>query len=375
MIYDTIIVGAGPAGTYAGNLLAKAGLKVALIDYKHFPRDKLCGGLLTCKTIDLLQSILPLENIPKFDITSSHVFYQGQLSASFQLLSTGYTVRRLQFDTLLVEIAKRQGVHVYFGVSLQSINFADKEIYLSDGKKLKYSVLIGADGVLSRVRKIAGLQKNEMGFCLETHVPWTSLKNIDRLVVGGIEIYYGDLHHGYGWIFPCKDSVAIGVGNLTKGISQRNILAKYNRFLDETLSSGSEKITITGAYLPSGTSVALGTPQYEELFLIGDAAGLIDPFTGEGIYYALASAKIAAESIISDSPICSNYKQRMKPITDMVRDTVYIRDRIYSSATIKHLIDFMQSYLLYSERLIDETILRYTKTYADTYEEIKFYNR
>lgn len=373
MVYDTVIIGAGPAGAFAGCLLAKAGLTVALVDRRNFPRDKLCGGLLTYKTVDILQPVLPAEQFLKFDITASHVFYQGQSTASFRLLSPAYTVHRLQFDALLVEIAREQGSHTYFGASLQSIDFNQREVYLSDGHRLKYSTLIGADGALSRVRYLAGLPKNDMGFCVEIHIPWDHLKESERLFTGGIEIYYGDYPNGYGWIFPNKDSVTVGVGNLVLGLAEKEILTQYRRFLAEVTTSESSKPA--GAYLPSGTSVALNAPLYEELCLIGDAAGLIDPFTGEGIYYAFLSAKAAADSIASGRPVCREYARQMEHVVKTIRDTVRIRNRIYTPAVLKNLLDFMHSALQYSEQLIDETIVRYTKSYVDAYDEIKYYSR
>ena len=375
MIYDVVIIGAGPAGSYAGCLLAKAGLKTALIDRMEFPKDKLCGGLLTCKTMELLQPICRMGELPKFDVVLSHVFYQDRLTASFRLLSPACTVRRLQFDTRLVETAQEQGTDAYLGIPLRSIDFAAKEVGLSDGRTLKYSALIGADGVHSTVRRLAGLPKNEMGFCLETHAPWTLLKEPGRANAGGIEIYYGDYPNGYGWMFPCKDSVAVGVGNLAQGMPEVDILTQYHSFLDKVLSRSSRPIKLAGAYLPSGTSVVLGTSRYEGLCLVGDAAGLIDPFTGEGIYYALLSARAAAESIVSGNPVYPEYKCRMRQVTAAIQDTVHVRDRIYSPTILKHSMAFMQSAVQYSEKLIDETIVRYTKTYADAYEEIKYYSR
>lgn len=373
MIYDAVIVGAGPAGACAGYWLAAAGLKTALVDRRKFPREKLCGGLLTYKTVDMLRAILPVEGIPKYGISASHVFHHGQSVASFQLLSEAYTVRRSQFDTLLVEVAEKQGVHAYLGESLQAIDFAQKEVRLSGGHSLRYSVLIGADGALSRVRQFAGLPKNEMGFCVESHVPWKLLRNSDHLRNGGIEIYYGDYPDGYGWTFPCEDSAAVGVGNLAQGMMEKEILTQYQKFLADVLIA--TDIKPAGAYLPSGTSVVLGAPPYENLCLIGDAAGLIDPFTGEGIYYALLSAKTVADSIVSGKPAYPEYERRMSRIVQGIRDTVHIRNRVYSPSVLKHSLDFMQNACRYSEELIDETIVRYTKTYANAYEEIKFYSR
>lgn len=373
MIYDAVIIGAGPAGACAGYWLAAAGLKTALVDRRKFPREKLCGGLLTYKTVDMLRAILPVEGIPQYSISASHVFHHGQPVASFKLLSAAYTVRRSQFDTLLVEAAEKRGVHTYLGESLQTVDFVQKGVRLSGGHSLGYSVLIGADGALSRVRRFSCIPKNEMGFCIESHVPWEVLRNPDHLRNGGIEIYYGDFSDGYGWIFPCEDSVAVGVGNLAQGMTEQEILTKYQKFLADVLIS--TDIKPAGAYLPSGTSVALGTPLYENLCLIGDAAGLIDPFTGEGIYYALLSAKTATDAIVSGKPAYPEYERRMSRIVQEIQDTVGIRNRIYSPSVLKHSLNFMQNASQYSEKLIDETIVRYVKTYAVAYDELKFYSR
>lgn len=373
MIYDAVIIGAGPAGACAGYQLANAGLKTALIDRRKFPRDKLCGGLLTYKTVEMLRTILPVEAVPSYPISASHVFYCGQAAASFQLLSDAYTVRRSQFDTLLVEAAEKEGVHTYLGESVQSVDCLRKEVRLSCGDNLRYSVLIGADGALSRVRQFSGLPKNETGFCIEAHLPWELLRQPERLLANGIEIYFGDYPDGYGWIFPCKDSVAVGVGNLTQSMGEKEILTRYQKFLSDVMIT--TEIKPAGAYLSSGTSVALGVPSYENLLLIGDAAGLIDPFTGEGIYYALLSAKLAAESILSGKPAYPEYEQRMSRVVREIQNTVHIRNRIYSPAILKRSLDFMQTACRYSEELIDKTIVRYVKTYADAYEELNFYSR
>lgn len=373
MIYDAVIIGAGPAGACAGYWLSAAGLKTALVDRRKFPREKLCGGLLTCKTVDILRTVLPVEEIPKLAITASHVFHHGQPAASFRLLSQAYTVRRPRFDALLVEAAEKRGVHTYLGESLLDVDFEQKEVFLSGGRKLGYSALIGADGALSRVRRLAGFPKNEMGFCAEAHVPWDLLRDPDRLRAGGIEIYYGDYPDGYGWVFPCEDSVAVGVGNLTRGMAEKRIMDQYRQFLGDVLTTADVKPA--GAYLPSGTSVVLGGPPYEDLCLIGDAAGLIDPFTGEGIYYAVLSAKAVADALASGKPAYPEYERRMRRTAGEIRDTVHIRNRVYSPSVLKHSLDFLQSACRYGEELIDETIVRYVKTYADAYEEIKYYSR
>lgn len=373
MIYDAAIIGAGPAGAHLAYLLAKAGIKIALIDRMRFPRDKLCGGMLTCKTMELLSASYPDKDFLGVGISNTHIFCKGALAASFQLLSPASVVRRYVLDAALVEASEKQGVDLYLGTTVISIDFVKKEIYLKGGQILGYTYLIGADGVQSKVRRLAGLPANRVGFCMETHAPWAQIKNPVRLRESGVEIYYGEHSAGYGWIFPVQDSVVVGIGSLTNKVTEKEIIASFQLFLNKIADS--KGLQSRGAYLPSGDSVALGSPNHEDLCLIGDAAGLIDPFTGEGIYYALLSAEIAAGAILSGRAAYFEYTRRMRQVVDVIRGNVQTRNEIYAPATLGNTIAAMQSIPRYSEKLIDEVISRYSKTYQQAYEEFCRYAR
>lgn len=373
MIYDAAIIGAGPAGAHLAYLLAKADIKVALIDQMKFPRDKLCGGMLTCKTMELLSASYPDKDFLGVGISNTHVFYKDALAASFQLLSPASVVRRYMLDAALVEVSEKQGVDLYLGTTVISIDFVKKEIYLKGGQILRYTYLIGADGVQSKVRRLAGLPANQVGFCMEAHAPWEQIKNPVRLREGGIEIYYGEHSVGYGWTFPGQDSVVVGVGSLTNKVTEKEIIASFQLFLHKIAIP--EGLKSRGAYIPSGDSVALGSPDHEDLCLIGDAAGLIDPLTGEGIYYALLSARTAASAILSGRAAYSEYTRRMRQVVEVIHGNVQIRNEIYAPAALGNTIATMQSIPRYSEKLIDEVILRYSKTYRQAYEEFCRYAR
>lgn len=372
MIYDAVVVGAGPAGAHFARTLANAGGKVALVDRSEFPRDKLCGGFLTDKTIELLAAAYPGLPFSGTEIRRVHAFYKGEPAASFHILSKAKTIRRYELDTSLVHEAEGRGAHLYLADAAYLIDLEKNEVVLKDGRVLRYAHLIGADGACSTVRRLVGLSPNQTGFCAEAHIPWSDIKEPGKLREGGVGIYYGDLPSGYGWVFPCRDSVVVGVGNLTDGLPEEELVALFYPFRDQIARSS---VKPRGAYLPSGQSIALGVPGRENLYLVGDAAGLIDPFTGEGIYYALRSAEIAAEVILSGTPACSEYRRRMEKVIGAIGENCRIRDELYTPSVLSGAISSMRAAPQYSEGLIDQAILRYSKSYRDAYEEFQSYAR
>jgi len=370
MTYDSIIVGAGPAGSHLGYLLANAGLKVAVVDRKIFPREKLCGGLLTTKALALLPKPLIAE-VPTFAIKSASVFYNNELVVTLPILSDLQTVRRRDLDDCLLHAAAGVGCIAYLGLSPTHINHAKNELTLSDGSILGYYSLFGADGALSTVRQSIRLPRNTLGFCMEAHVPIDTLQNQDIINNNSIGIYYGEQSKGYAWVFPTSDSVAIGVGNISNELSEKQIVNSYSAFASRMLNKND--IKASAAYLPSGDSVILGTPVYENICLLGDAAGLIDPFTGEGIYYAMLSAKKAYEAMVESkhSKILPKYEQLMAPTLLEIQHNVRTRNKIYSPIVLKSTISSMQTAIQYSAKLINDTIVNYDKPYDEAYYEFK----
>lgn len=373
MLYDAVIIGAGPAGAHLGYLLASAGATVALVDRAVFPRDKLCGGLLTKKTIMLLSSSYPNEIFNGFDIIQAHILYKGELLSSIKLLSSARTVCRYQFDATLVKFAVTQGADSYLGDSLLNIDTTSQMVYLKSGRGLRYKYLIGADGAMSKVRHLVGLPDGHIGFCMEAYVPWAQVKEKESLQAKGIKLFYGNYPTGYGWVFPNNEVVSIGVGNLSSTMPVKDIIRSFPQFINNIAYTESAKFR--GAFIPSGSSVVLGTPNINNLFLIGDAAGLIDPLTGEGLYYALLSAETAASVLMSCNPSLSAYQFHMRDIITQIEDCVKIRNSIYKPAVLRGVLGAMQNMAQYGEKLIDETIIQYSKSYAVAYNELQQYMR
>lgn len=372
-MYDVVIVGAGPAGSHLAYLLSKAGIKTALIDRMRFPRNKLCGGLLTQKTLDLLSTFYPKRLEAGYRPQTANVFYKGQQKASFILQSNVKTIQRYSFDAELLKIALHHGAHQYMGSALVQIDYTRKSVLLHDGTQLSFQYLIGADGALSTVRRLSGLPMNLCGFCIETNISW-DLANEKKVIRDqGVGIYYGDFSTGYGWVFPNEENVVIGVGELTNQMSEQEIIKRYKTFINKI---GLQEIDRPlGAYIPSGESITLGTPDKNEMCLIGDAAGLIDPITGEGLYYAFVSAKMAAEAIQTTGAVFSAYAQSMDGVVNRIGDANKMRDEIFIPHILRETMSSIQGAPKYYEQLIDNAIMKYTKTYREAFEDIKYFMR
>lgn len=302
--YDVIIVGGGPAGSTAAYQLNKLGYEVLLLDKKEFPRRKLCGGLMTQKTLNLLMDIFDFkltdlkdEEIIDYTSDSYRIYYKDKLITANNLKKKFNFVKRIEFDNYLINLAEQSGVKVIAGVKVTDINFATNTVKTDVGKEYNSRYIIGADGANSIIRnKIINeinISKNDyfkknQAMTLETEVPREML---DQNIVEP-NLYFGIINWGYGWLFPKSDTITIGLGGLkNKNEDFRDI---FDNFL-KILNLQNHPHNIKGWPIPFGNFMK--APIYKNTFLVGDAANLVDPLTGEGIYYAHKSAQIAAEVI------------------------------------------------------------------------------
>ena len=210
-----IIVGGGPAGSSAAYTLAKHSLDVCVIDKSSFPRDKLCGGLLTLRSKKVFSEIFDALWSEVVDFTSHGVrfFHQDKQLNSVENYSELYFTKRMVFDDYLLTLAKNSGAQSIFGNGITSIDIKKKSCVLKSGDIVTYDYLIGADGVNSRVSKeIFGksFNKKTIAFTLEIEVDRTLVKK----QISDPEIYFGVVRWGYGWVFPKKKTLTIGVGGM-----------------------------------------------------------------------------------------------------------------------------------------------------------------
>lgn len=304
-IYDVIIAGAGPAGSTAGYILSKAGLQVLIIDKKNFPRNKLCGGLLTYKTIRLLERVFgetpaSLDRIGIIDFTS-HTYEIRNTSRMISKRTTGlpfHFVERYDYDNFLLQKALGQGARMISGERISSVDVLKGMVAARSGRKFRARIIIGADGVNSSVRRNFPVDlferedwKNNIA---SAHEIFVNRENSYRQYAHPV-LFFGFIDRGYAWIFPGKKRIKIGICGL-KSKNERNILAVFRNFLDRTGVTGMGDQEILSYVLPYGSF--LPSPVFRNLLLVGDAAGFADPLFGEGIYYAQRSAELAAQAVL-----------------------------------------------------------------------------
>jgi geranylgeranyl reductase family protein len=289
--HEVVIVGAGPAGATLAYELACRGVDVLVVDKAVFPRSKCCGGGVTVRTQGFLGSELDgvIEDTisaAQFSLAGSSKFL-GESSSAIM-----YTVQREKFDYFLLQRAQRANASVIQGVTVTGLNMDDRTIeVVTDRGSFRCHVLVGADGSRSVVRRSLRLPAQEHFVGLETEVYVTD-KDMDRWR-SRVLIDVGWTPRGYGWLFPKGDHLSVGIGAVAR--EARNLKQAYWRFLG---SLNLDKYTIAGW---SGGLIPMyvGRPQVVQgsVILLGDAAGLADPLTGEGVCNAVQSARLASLAI------------------------------------------------------------------------------
>lgn len=300
--FDVIIVGGGPAGSTAAYLLKQQSLDVLIIDKDKFPRMKLCGGLLTDKTLKILDEIYgdTIQTLIDKGVIN-YVSYSYELRTKDEIWNAGHSaipsviVNRYIYDHYLLNRSLEAGAHILHQDRVTKVDISNNTVTTISGKTLKAKIIIGADGANSVVRKamnksIYDPQKWIKGLAtgLEVTIPRANV----GLDVSGPIIFFDIVPWGYGWVFPNKNNLVIGVGCL---FSKKQNLSKALDSLLSTLQFKGENPKKQGHPIPYGNF--LKRPANGNIILIGDAAGFVDPLMGEGIYYAHKSAKLAAESI------------------------------------------------------------------------------
>ncbi|HUJ55987.1 MAG TPA: geranylgeranyl reductase family protein [Gaiellaceae bacterium] len=273
--FDVAIVGAGPAGSTAAYRLASAGARVLLLDKATFPRDKPCGGGVTGRAARLLPfSIDPVvEDV--VDRLDCGLRYRHRFSRQARGPLAFMTQRR-RLDHFLVEQAAAAGAEVREGVTV-------------DARELDARLVIGADGCNGASAKQLELAQGVVhGVALEANYPHEARFAHAMLVEIAV------IHGGYGWIFPKGDHVNVGVGgNAEEGPRLR---AELRRLCEEYGIDPDAAADTRGFRLPMrlpGTQLARGNTA-----VIGDAAGLVDPFSGDGMYEAFLSSKLVADAAL-----------------------------------------------------------------------------
>ncbi len=320
--YDVAIIGAGPAGSTLGGLLADKGLDVLLVDKHEFPRPKLCGGVITWKTRTLLERLFDISFEKHFPIEAaadSYALYEKDRKKILEKSPENfYFVDREKYDLVLVSAARRRGCQTLFGDEAVDVSAQNNTVRTKSGARFQAEIIIGADGAHSLVRKkitVPTQDQAQLALAFQVRVPADRLKVEYQNYVP--KIFAGLVRTGYGWIFPRDDHCLIGLWGLE---SKRGALRKtFIDFLNTVSIPGTAKKTpIPASILP--VRRLLTRPGKKRILLSGDAAGFVDAMTGEGIYYAHQSALSAARAIqdFIDSPkeidLVQSYQRYIYPL-------------------------------------------------------------
>jgi geranylgeranyl reductase family protein len=285
------VVGAGPAGSWASALLARRGHSVTLID-SQAPWEKPCGGGVTAKALSsfgIFESDLPRNNVDQITI-----YFGDQLSVSVTPQDPIAVVSRRDLGRYLLEEARKSGVSI-LKTRITSIDQTGRGWRLdARDSSLQSDFLIGADGASSLVRRSVGvaLKPEDLSVTLGYFIPGKFQAHMKIYFVPGFE--------GYIWSFPRENHTSFGL--ITR--SEPGWTSRAKTLLTNFIVADLGSETLEQAEFYSAPVPCLGPRTWKEnrisgtgWALIGDAAGLVDPITGEGIYYAFKSAQILAETI------------------------------------------------------------------------------
>jgi geranylgeranyl reductase family protein len=294
---DVLVVGAGPAGSAAAIHLARGGATVLLVDRARFPRDKPCGGGLTGRAVRHLPC--PVDAVVEHVVDGMVVRagYGSKVSRRSDERLIDMTQRR-RLDHHLAEQAAAAGADFRDDTAVADIELDRDGVTARVGEtSVRAAFLVGADGANGVVAKAAGLGTGIVrGVALEGNVPWSALERARYEGTAWVEL--GVVPGGYGWVFPKGDHANLGVGGwMTEGPKLRDHLDRLARAHDV---DPTDLESVRGHRLPMrepGAPAASG-----RVLLVGDAAGLVDPLSGDGMYEAFVSAELAASAILEGRP-------------------------------------------------------------------------
>lgn len=283
--FDVVIIGAGPGGLKCAETLGNSPLKVLVLEKNEVIGPKVCAGGLTGKDIEILN--LPSDIVEySFNHVKLHVNHCTTTIKSKD--NFGFTIDRHDFGQWqLHKLEAFPNIEVRTSSKVSEIA---KEYVVVNGEQIGYKHLVGADGSNSMVRRYLGIEISQVNLCLQYIIPTDQYNEM--------EMFFKPKYFSawYTWIFPHHGYVSIGCGANPKYLSGKALKDNFHRWLKE------RNIDVTnGRYEAFPMNTDYQGMNFGNAFLVGDAAGLASPFTGEGIYQALISGEEVAKTILDPS--------------------------------------------------------------------------
>ncbi len=287
--YDVIIIGGGPAGATAAFFLGESGRKVLVLEKETLPRYKPCGGAVSAHVLE--QFPFSFEQVNQTRVsTISYAYGEKTVTIPFADPSLRLFMRG-DFDAFLLNHAQ---VEIRQATRIAGVKESDEKVIVEtvEREQFESNYLIGADGANSVTARALGLRRQKTmagGIEIEASVPEETLRRYSNKPL----LIVGELSFGYIWIFPKRDHLSVGIGGLhprpgeLQSVLER-VMRRFGILIDGQTRHG-HPIPMYNQREPLGTKRSL---------LVGDAAGLVDPVTGEGIRYAIKSGRMAAEAIL-----------------------------------------------------------------------------
>ncbi|GAA1609348.1 hypothetical protein GCM10009789_74730 [Kribbella sancticallisti] len=289
MVWDLVVVGAGPAGAAAalGALTAEPGLSVLLLDRDDFPRDKACGDGIAPQVFDLLAEVGVTGLVDDRTPVRRLALRRGALEVDRLMERSAWVVPRMLFDQRLVEAAQSAGAELRRH-RVRTIDVLRSTVQVDE---LEARVVIGADGAQSVVRRILKAKAGPTALALRGYAPTPEGRADQQVIVFGTA-----RQPSYAWSFDRGDGWSnVGYGEQLSPKrphpTRAELLDQLEVLLPGATSGGTDW---RGHHLPLSTWA--WRPQSGRVLLVGDAAGLINPMTGEGIYYAVATGLLAGRT-------------------------------------------------------------------------------
>jgi geranylgeranyl reductase family protein len=337
MIYDAIIIGGGVAGTSAAYFLAKGGKNVLLLEKETLPRYKTCGG----GVISRISEILPYEINTAVDkrMYTADIFDHVN-NLSFHVKRNEPIINmtmRENLDYFMLEKAYEENATYNSEETVTDIHQTSEYVEVVTEKE-KYSAkfVIAADGASGITVRKLGMQKNIKKIPALEHEISVDNNQLD-IHSRTARFDFGFVPAGYAWVFPKKEHLSIGLFTMNGlGVSPRQYLDKYINMLGIKDIKEEKK---HGYYIPLYMKKEFTNGR---ILLVGDAAGLTDPITGEGISYAIESGKCAAEAILKGGNdidiVIESYQQNLKGIVTELKYAKILSFFVYSSPNLRKFV-------------------------------------